>query len=51
MFRPVTDKALQIETVLFAKEELMRGVLHDFVLFLASRLQGVKSQEVRSTDE
>ena len=42
MFKTVTDRYLQIETALFARRELMHGVLQDFALFLASRLQNVK---------
>lgn len=42
VFKTVTDRFLQIETALFARRELMSGVLQDFTLFLASRLQAVK---------
>jgi DNA-binding transcriptional LysR family regulator len=42
VFKTVTDQFLQIETALFSRRELMRGVLQDFTLFLASRLQAVK---------
>lgn len=42
VFKTVTDRFLQIETALFVKRELMRGVVQDFTLFLASRLQAVK---------
>ena len=42
VFKTVTDRFLQIETALFARRELMHGALQDFILFLASRLQGVK---------
>jgi DNA-binding transcriptional LysR family regulator len=42
VFKTVTDQFLQIETALFARHELMRGVLQDFTLFLASRLRTVK---------
>jgi DNA-binding transcriptional LysR family regulator len=40
VFKPVTDRYLQIETALFARRELMHDSLRDFALFLASRLQG-----------
>ncbi len=46
VFRPVTDKLLQIETALFAKRDLMHDILHDFILFLASQLQGGKSSRI-----
>jgi DNA-binding transcriptional LysR family regulator len=42
VFKTITDRSLQIETALFARRQLMRGVLQDFTLFLASRLQAVK---------
>lgn len=42
VYKAVTDRYLQIETALFAKRELMRGVLQDFTRFLASRLHSAK---------
>ncbi len=43
VFKTVTDRFLQIETVLFAKRELLRGALHDITHFLASQLQRVRA--------
>ena len=42
VFRPVTDRFLRIETAMFAPRERLRGSLQDLVLFLISRLQGLK---------
>jgi hypothetical protein len=42
VFRPVTNKPLQVETVLSAKRDLMKGVLHDFILYLAEQLQAAE---------
>jgi LysR family transcriptional regulator, benzoate and cis,cis-muconate-responsive activator of ben and cat genes len=42
VFRQITDELFQVETVLFAKRELMKGVLHDFILYLAEQLQAAK---------
>lgn len=42
VFRPITDRFLQIETSMFARRERLRGNLQDLTLFLASRLQGLK---------
>ncbi len=39
VFKPISDRYLQIETALFARRDLLAGNLKDFVLFLASRLQ------------
>lgn len=46
VFRPVTDKLLQIETALFAKRDLMHDALHDFILFLAAQLQSGKTARI-----
>lgn len=45
VFKPVSDRYLKIETALFARRDLMQGVLKDFAHFLASRLQRVKPIE------
>ncbi|HVJ06497.1 MAG TPA: LysR substrate-binding domain-containing protein [Candidatus Saccharimonadales bacterium] len=42
MFKPVADLHMQIETALFARQELMHDTLRDFTLFLAAKFQGVK---------
>jgi DNA-binding transcriptional LysR family regulator len=42
VFKTVTDRFMQIETALFAKRELLHGVLQDLTQFLASRLQSAK---------
>ena len=42
VFKPVTDRFLQIETAIFARRDLLHGGLQEFVLFLSSRLQGLK---------
>jgi DNA-binding transcriptional LysR family regulator len=42
VFKPVADRYLQIETALFARRDLLHGVLQDFARFLAARLQSVK---------
>ena len=39
VFRPVSDRFLQIETVVFAKRELVQGKLQAFAPFLLSRLR------------
>lgn len=42
VFKSITDRYLKIETALFARRDLMQGVLKDFAHFLAVKLQGVK---------
>jgi DNA-binding transcriptional LysR family regulator len=42
VFRPVTDRFLQIKTAMFLRRERLRGSLQDLALFLISRLQGPK---------
>lgn len=42
VFKPITDRFLQIETAIFARRDLLRGGLQDFVMFLTSRLQSLK---------
>ena len=42
VFKPVTDRFLEIETAIFARRDLMRGRLEEFVMFLSSRLRGLK---------
>ena len=41
VFKTLSDRFLQIETVLFAKRELLHGALHNLTHFLTSRLQNV----------
>jgi DNA-binding transcriptional LysR family regulator len=42
VFKPITDRFLQIETAIFSRRDLLRGNLQDFVLFLAARLQSLR---------
>ncbi len=42
VFRPVTDRFMQIETAMFARRERLRGSLQDLTMFLVSRLQALK---------
>jgi DNA-binding transcriptional LysR family regulator len=42
VFKPVTDRFLQIETAIFARRDLLHGDLQEFVQSLSSRLQGLK---------
>jgi DNA-binding transcriptional LysR family regulator len=42
VFKPITDRFLQIETAIFARRDLLRGNLQDLVLFLAARLQSLR---------
>ena len=42
-FKPLSDRFLRIETVMFARKELLRGPLQDFALWLLSKLQNLRS--------
>jgi DNA-binding transcriptional LysR family regulator len=42
VFKPVTDRFLQIETAIFARRDLLHGDLQEFVQSLSSRLQSLK---------
>jgi DNA-binding transcriptional LysR family regulator len=42
VFKPVTDRFLQIETAIFARRDLLHSGLQEFVLSLTSRLQSLK---------
>jgi DNA-binding transcriptional LysR family regulator len=42
VFKPVTDRFLQIETAIFARRDLLHGGLQEFVFSLTSRLQSLK---------
>ena len=43
VFKPVSDRFLRIETVMFARKELLRGQLQNFALWLLSKLQNLRS--------
>jgi hypothetical protein len=42
IFKTITDRYLQIETVLFAKKEVVHGVLGELVQFLVSQLRAAR---------
>jgi DNA-binding transcriptional LysR family regulator len=42
VFKPVTDRFLQIETAIFARRDLMRDGLEEFARFVSARLQSLK---------
>ena len=41
-FKSMSDRFLQIETAMFARRDMLRGPLQDFMLFLVSKLQSLK---------
>jgi DNA-binding transcriptional LysR family regulator len=42
VFKPVTDRFLEIETAIFARRDLLHSGLQEFVLSLTTRMQSLK---------
>lgn len=42
VFKPIADRFLNIETAIFARRDLLRGSLQNFLLFIVSRLESLK---------